>query len=168
MSTLPPMNAPLRWLTLALLGGATLSALAASPAKAVVINLGGNAYDVSVAETSLASSGNLFDSPPLGQMPWWRDDQLASEAAAQVFNLLGSGWDPGYGPVFAYDASMGQVMGLAQSLTDPLDQIDVTPATGASVRYAIASTPAPGALPLLGAAEMVRWSRRLRRRIGSH
>lgn len=34
------------------------------------------------------------------------------------------------------------------------------------VRYANASTPVPGALPLLGATELVRWSRRLRRRSG--
>ncbi|MFM1800365.1 MAG: hypothetical protein RLZZ117_2643 [Cyanobacteriota bacterium] len=159
------MNAPLRSLTISLLAGAALSSLSLSPAEAVVVNIGGTAYDVSVAETSSDSSSNLFALPPLGQMPWWGDDLLASDAATQVFNLLGSGWDPDYGPVFAYDASMGQVMGLAQSLSDPLDQIDVTPATGATVRYAIASTPVPGALPLLGAAEMVRRSRRLRKRI---
>ncbi len=167
MTLLPSCSTALRPLALALMGTVALSALSTAPAAAVVINLGGTSYDVSVSQTSYTLSTSAFQAPPLGQMPWWGDGQLASDAATQVFNLLGPGWDTDYGPVFAYDAAGGQVVGLAQSLTDTLDQIDVTPATGATVRYALATTPVPGALPLLGAAEMVRWSRRLRRRIGT-
>jgi hypothetical protein len=160
------MTSLFRPLAFALIGGVALSVLSSAPAEAVVITLAGVSYDVSVSQTSYSLSTGAFQVPPLGQMPWWGDDQLASDAATQVFNLLGPGWDASYGPVFAYNASVGQVLGLAQSLADPLDQIDVSPASSSLVSYAIASTPVPGALPLFGATELVRWSRRLRRRIG--
>ncbi|MEB3260296.1 MAG: hypothetical protein VKP63_06705 [Cyanobacteriota bacterium] len=159
------MTSPFHPLAFALIGGVSLSVLSSAPAAAVVINLAGVPYDVSVSQTSYSLSTSAFQAPPLGQMPWWGDDQLASEAASQVFNLLGPGWDANYGPVFAYGATLGQALGLAPSLADPLDQIDVSPTSGAMVRYAIASTPVPGPLPLLGATELVLWSRRLRRRI---
>lgn len=165
MTAFPPFPTAFRPLALAFLGMVSLSALSTAPAAAVGITLGGTPYDVSVSQTSYGLSTSAFQALPLGQMPWWGDGQLASEAATQVFNVLGPGWDMDYGPVFAYNAAGAQVVGLAQSLTDPLDQIDVTPATGATVRYAFATTPVPGPLPLLGAAEMVRGSRRLRRRI---
>ncbi|MEB3260899.1 MAG: hypothetical protein VKP63_09770 [Cyanobacteriota bacterium] len=93
------------------------------------------------------------------------DDLLASEFAAQVYSSLGSGWSSTYGPVFAHGESLGQVLGLTQSISNPLDQIDVTPATNAMVTYAIASTPVPGPLPLFGAAAAFGWSRRLKNRI---
>jgi hypothetical protein len=69
------------------------------------------------------------------------------------------------GPVFAHAESLGQVLGLAQSLSNPLDQIDVTPSTSTTVTYAIATSPVPGPLPLFGAAAAFGWSRQLRARL---
>jgi len=115
--------------------------------------------------TSYDTSTGLFQLPPTGAMPWWGDNLLASEFATQVYSSLGSGWSSTHGPVFAHGESLGQVLGLTQSISYPLDQIDLTPATNAMVTYAIASTPVPGTLPLFGAAATFGWSRRLKNRI---
>ena len=157
----------MRFAALALLGGATLPLFSATPAAAVVVIVGGINYDVSISSTSYTLNPTTFDLPPTGQMPWWGDGARASEFATKVFDQLGSGWDPNYGPVFAYSiaAPQNQVEGLTQSLTDINDQIDVTPATNAMVSYAIATAPVPLPLPVLGAAAGYRWSRRLRQRL---
>jgi hypothetical protein len=101
MTLLPSLSTALRPLALALLGTVSLSALCTAPAAAVVITLGGTPYDVSVSETSHNLSTSVFQAPPLGQMPWWGDGQLASDAATRVFNQLGPSWDTDHGPVFA-------------------------------------------------------------------
>lgn len=159
---------------LAVLGGAILPMLSAAPAYAVVVNVGGIDYDLSSSTTSLVSQPSAFGLPLLGLMPWWGDDALASEFAFKVFKQLGPGWDPDYGPVFAYalDTPQNQVMGLTQSLTDINDQIDVTPALNASILYAIASpaapTSVPAPLPLVGAGAAFGFSRRLRAKLRNH
>jgi len=160
------MSTSLRVAAVAVLSGAALPLLSASPAAAVVVNVGGNSYDVTVLNTSYDTSTSVFQLPPTGQMPWWGNDLLASEFAAQVYNFLGSGWDADYGPVFAHGQSVGQVLGLTQSLSNPLDQIDVTPASNATLTYAIATAPVPGPLPLFGAAAAFSWTRQLRKRLG--
>lgn len=159
------MTISIRVAAVAILSTASLPFLSAAPAAAVVVNVGGIAYDVTVLETFYNANTSLFQSPPSGHMPWWGDDLLASEFASQVYNALGSGWDADYGPVFAHRASLGQVLGIAQSSSDPLDQIDVTPGINTSVRYAIAASPVPGPLPLFGVATALGWSRQLRKRI---
>jgi hypothetical protein len=161
------MSLSLRAATVAFLSSAALSILSTSPAAAVVVNVGGNSYDVSVFNTSFEGNTTLFQQPPTGQMPWWGNDLLASEVAAQVYNSLGSGWDADYGPVFAHGESLGQVLGIVQSVSNPLDQIDVTPASNTTVTYAIATSPVPGPLPLFGAAAAFGWSRQLRKRLGT-
>lgn len=164
------MSTSLRVAAVAVLSTAALPFLSASPAAAVVVNVGGNSYDVMVLNTSYDASTSVFQLPPIGQMPWWGNDLLASDFAAQVYNSLGSGWDADYGPVFAHSESLGQVLGLTQSLSNPLDQIDVTPATSTTVTYAIATSlvsPVPGPLPLFGAASAFGWSRQLRARLRS-
>ena len=161
----------MRYNALALLGGALLPLLQAKPAAAVVVNVGGIIYDVSITNMSYALSPTSFALPPLGQMPWWGDDARASEFATSVFLQLGPGTDANYGPVFAYavDTSLNQVLGLSQSLTDINDQIDVMPTTSATIRYATATTsattPVPLPLPILGAATAFGWSRRLRQHL---
>jgi len=157
----------MRFAALALLGGATLPLLSATPAAAVVVNVGGINYDVSISSTSYTLNPITFDLPPTGQMPWWGDAARASEFATKVFDQLGSGWDPNYGPVFAYSiaAPQNQVEGLTQSLADINDQIDVTPATNAMVSYAIATAPVPLPLPVMGAVAGYSCSRRLRLRL---
>jgi hypothetical protein len=99
-------------------------------------------------------------------MPWWGNDTLASEFATTLFNQLGTGWDADYGPVFAYslDTSWSEVRGVAQSITDINDLIDVIVSTGSTNTYAIASPlpDVPGPLPVLAMATGWGWSRRLR------
>jgi hypothetical protein len=161
------MFTSLRVAAVAILSTAALPFLSANPASAVVVYVGGNSYDVTTLNTTYEASTNLFQGPPTGMMPWWGNDLLASEFAAQVYDSLGSGWDADYGPVFAHGQSIGQVLGLTQSLTNPLDQIDVTPTTNTTVTYAIATTPVPGPLPLFGAAAAFGCSRQLRKRLGT-
>ena len=165
------MTALTRVAAIAVLGGAILPMLSAAPASAVVVNVGGIDYDLSSITTSPSSQPTAFGLPLLGQMPWWGDDALASEFAFKVFALLGSGWDPDYGPVFAYalDTPQNQVLGLTQSLTEINDQINVTPAFNISISYAIATstslTPVPAPLPLFGAGAAFGFSRRLRAKL---
>jgi hypothetical protein len=156
---------------LSLLGGAIFSSLSGTPAAAIMITIGGIDYDVSAITTSFQTQSIAFGLPPLGQMPWWGDDALASEFASEVFAQLGSGWDPNYGPVFAYalDTPQNQVLGLTQSLADINDQIDVAPAFNTSISYAIAAntqlTSVPAPLPLFGAWAAFGFSRRLRTKL---
>lgn len=161
------MSSSIHPAALAFLGTAALSFLAPAPADAVLVNVNGQSYDVTAVSTSYDASTALFQLPPSGAMPWWGDDLLASEFAAQVYNSLGAGWNSNYGPVFAYAQSVGQVLAITQSLSDPLDQIDVTPATTGLVTYATARSPVPGPIPLLGSAAALCWSRKLRRRLKS-
>lgn len=165
------MSALTRVAALALFGGATLPLLSATPAEAIVVHVSGIGYDVSVITASPSSQPSAFGLPPLGQMPWWGDDALASEFATEVFAQLGSGWDSNYGPVFAYalDTPQNQVLGLTQSLTDINDQIDVTPSFNDNISYAIATSApvpvpvaVPAPLPLFGAGAAFAYSRRLR------
>lgn len=159
------MSQAIRLGALTLISATVLPILSANPAAAVVVTVGGNNYDVMISTTSYSASSNAFRVPPLGQMPWWGDENLASDFALQVFNQLGAGWSSDYGPVFAHRATVSQVLGIAQSLTDINDQIDVSPSTSATVSYAIATAPVPGPLPLFGAAAAFGWSRQLRQRI---
>jgi len=161
------MTGTLRLAALALLGGAALPLLTSTPALAVVVTVNGVPYDVNASSMAYILNATTFEQPPQGQMPWWGDDAVASDFAEQVFSQLGPGWDPDYGPVFAYglDGPNNQVLGLTSSLTDPNDQINVTPAANATVSYAIATTPVPLPLPLFGAAAGYGWSRRLRSRL---
>lgn len=153
----------------AILGAATLSILATSPASAVVVDVGGLSYDVSVFTTSQQDSAADFAPlASLGRMPWWKDGALAATFAQKASAGLGAGSDPDYGPIFAYDfdPGTGTVAGFYQLLSDINVQDLVIPAPTATDRrqYAIASTPAPGPLPLFGAAAAFGWSRRLRQR----
>jgi hypothetical protein len=163
------MKNSMRLAATAVLTGAAASLLASAPAQAVGVNFGGVLYDVTVLETSYAASTSSFQLPPLGQMPWWGSQSDADFFAAEVFTSLGEGSTTGYGPLFAhaYDASIAQVIGSLQDLSAPGSFIDGTPAAGATVKYAIATAPVPGPLPLFGAAAAFGWSRQLRRRIAN-
>jgi hypothetical protein len=156
-----------RLAALVLIGGAVLPWLVPSPAAAVVVTVGGFTYDVTTSSMSFTIDPTAFQRPPKGQMPWWGDSNLASDFATEVFDQLGPGWDSDYGPVFAYSipSPHDQVHGLASSLVDINDQIDVRPANGAMVTYAIATIPVPLPLPVLGAAAALGWTHQLRARM---
>jgi hypothetical protein len=102
-------------------------------------------------------------------MPWWGSQSNADFFAGEVFTSLGQGSTAGYGPLFAYsyNASISEVIGSLQDLSAPGSFIDSTPAASATVKYAIATAPVPGPLPLFGAAAAFGWSRQLRRRISN-
>jgi hypothetical protein len=167
VTPVPSMKSPMRLSAIAVLAGTAASLLFSAPAQAVGVNFGGVLYDVTVVETSYNGSVDLFQLPPLGKMPWWGSQANADLFAGEVFDALGEGSTAGYGPLFAYDydPSIAEVIGSLQDLSAPGSFIDGTPAAGATVKYAIASAPVPGPLPLFGAAAAFGWSRQLRRRI---
>ena len=142
-----------------------------APASAVTVTVGSIDYDVTVFNGSYTSNSSLFQVPPAGKAPWWGDDILASTFAQQVNDQLDSGPTSGYGPVFAYEVSGTDILGISQNLTDTLSQNVETIAENAAVNYAIATplgsapTSVPAPLPVFGAAAALGWSRQLRKRI---
>jgi hypothetical protein len=159
-----------RFTGLAALSVATLSLLASRPAAATVVTIGTTSYDVFVVSTSQQASAVDFAAPgDGGQMPWWKDAALAALFAQEVFDDLGPGSNPFYGPIFAYDFDpmSGNVSGVYQLLGDLAvqDMVDPSPAANDTLKYAIATAPVPLPLPLFGAAAGFSWSWRLRRRV---
>jgi len=152
-----------------------LPLLSVVPASAVTVTVSSITYDVNVFIGKYLGNESIFQVPPAGRMPWWGDGtgDLAAEFAVQVYNQLGSGPSIGYGPVFAYELSGTDILGISQNLTSPSSQTVETLANNADVKYAIvtpfssALTSVPAPLPLFGAAAAFGWSRQLRRRIGA-
>jgi len=144
--------------------------LAGAPASAVTVTVGSTDYDVTIFNGSYNSNSASFQVPPTGVMPWWGNDQLALDFAAQVYDQLGSGPTAGFGPVFAYEDSGTDIQGWSQSITDPASQnlemiannVDVNYAIATPLNSAAASVPVP--LPVFGAAAAFGWSRQLRKR----
>jgi len=166
----PAMNSRLSAVLLTVSATVALPLLTATPATAFTVTVGSIDYDVTVFNGSYDSNPDDFQLPPAGKMPWWGSDTLATNFAQQVYDQLGPGPTSGYGPVFAYELSGTDILGISQNLTNPLSQKDETIATNADVNYAIAtplnspaSVPAP--LPVFGAAAAFGWSRQLRKRI---
>ena len=148
-------------------------ALSPSAAHAVVVSVAGNTYDITTETTSYLSSPSLFQLPPAGRMPWWGDATGASAStfAQVVYNQLGAGPTPGYGPLFAYEISGGNLNAILQNFSDPLSQLDDIFADNLTVTFAVATpvstTSVPAPLPLAALATAAAWSHRLRRRIHS-
>jgi hypothetical protein len=167
----PAMNSRLSTALLTVSATVALPLLAAAPASAVTVTVGFIDYDVTVFKGSYNSNSALFQLLPTGKVPWWGSDTLAVNFAQQVYDQLGSGPTFGYGPVFAYELSGTDILGISQNLADPSSQQDETIADNADVNYAIAtplnSAPAsvPAPLPVFGAAAALGWSRQLRKRI---
>ena len=150
-----------------------LPLLSVAPASALTVTVGPIDYDVTVFNGSFNSNSSLFQIPPAGQVPWWENDMLAIDFAQQVYDQLGSGSTPGNGPIFAYELSGADIIGISQDLADPLVQYPETIEINAAVNYAIATplnsapTSGPAPLPVFGAAAALGWSRQLRKRIDS-
>jgi len=165
------MNSRLSAVLLTVSATVALPLLASTPASAFTVTVGSADYDVTVFNGSYDSNPGDFQLPPIGKMPWWGSDTLAVTFAQQVYDQLSSGPAFGYGPVFAYELSGTDILGISQNLADPSSQQDETIATTAGVNYAIAtplfSAPAsvPAPLPVFGAAAAFGWSRQLRKRI---
>ncbi len=161
------MTRSMPWAAAALLSCTAASLLSSAPAQAVGVNFAGVLYDVTVLETSYAASASSFQLPPLGQMPWWGSQANADFFAGEVFDSLGEGSTLGYGPLFAYsyNTSLSEVIGSLQDLSTTGSFIDGNHADNTTLKYAIATAPVPGPLPLFGAAAAFGWSRQLRRRL---
>jgi hypothetical protein len=151
---------------LAAISAASFSIHSSQPAMAVVVM----GYDVFSVSMSKQSNPQDFALPvDGGKMPWWKDQALAALFAQTVLDDLGSGSDPLYGPIFAYDFDLnsGQLFGVYQVLDDASMQeiVDPPPTATHTLMYAIASEPVPIPLPLFGAAAGFAWSRRIRHRL---
>ena len=169
----PLMNSRLSSALFVVSATAALPLLSVAPASAITVTVNSIDYDVSFFNTSYNSNSIIFQIPPSGQMPWWGDGtgNLAAEFAQQVYNNLGPGPTSGYGPVFAYELSGSDILGISQDLSNALSQNDETIANNLDVNYAIAtplnSAPifVPAPLPVFGAAAAFGLSRQLRKRI---
>ena len=150
-----------------------LPLLSVAPASAFTVTVDSIDYDVTVFSGSYNSDPALFQVPPFGKVPWWGDVTLALKFAPQVYNQLGPGPTSGNGPIFAYELSGADILGISQDLADPLVQYPETIEINAAVNYAIATplnsapTSVPAPLPVFGAAAALGWSRQLRKRIDS-
>jgi len=166
------MTASTRIHLLAFVGAALLPLASPLAAQAVAINVSGIDYEVFYASTSYNANPDLFGAAPPGRMPWWGNMGLASLFAAELYDKLGEDvYQPGYGPVFAYDynpASPGYVYALVQNTLDlsAQDNLDSSNPLAASLSYpyayARANTPVPAPMPLFGVAAAFGWARRLR------
>jgi hypothetical protein len=157
--------------------------LTAGEAHSLVVNVGGQNYDVTTFTGSYNDNISKFETPDNGgEMPWWATNPIQYQTAVDFADAvnIGLGVPNLYGgtillcPIFAYyynvyllyaevyfyypDASLT----LQTYILDPADT---------SITYAIAtpaapsSPPVPSPLPIFGAAAAFGASRQLRKRI---
>ena len=146
--------------------------LTGSPAGAVTVTVNLQDYDVTFFDGSFDNNTSLFQIPPTGQMPWWGDatGSLAADFALQVYDKLGIGSNPGYGPYFAYQFVGTDLESISQNITDPNSQNLETTTSAQISKYAIATplfvppVPAPSPLPVFGVLAAFAGARKLRRR----
>jgi hypothetical protein len=159
-----------------LLAGASFALAAAPltalPARAVVITVSGNSYDVLTTSRAYNDDPSLFN---LALMPWYSGDSLdnglAYDFAQAVFNQLGTNSYPPFsgGPLFAYAVDSSTVFAVFQDANDQAiqNEIQVSPSQSYNFAYLNSTPPTtivPGPLPLIGIAAAFRWSRTLRSR----
>jgi len=163
----------------ALGAAAALAAISLSPgsAQAYVVTVGGVQYDVTTFTGTYNANISKFATPANGGvMPWWTEDgdpeprgALASEFATQVglaFGLPNSGLvvSPS-GPAFGYRL-FSQVQSIqVDNFNNPIDQGVNDGQTFTYAQATLYTAPAPGPLPLFGAAAAFGFSRKLRKRI---
>jgi hypothetical protein len=160
----------------ALGAAAALAAISLSPgsAQAYVVTVGGLTYDVTTfTGTPNNNSSKFATAANGGVMPWWSSSSLAGQFALAVgaglgLNTPGCGSVcPFYGPLFAYSQPGNFYTYYYDSRTPSTAQFNSVPGT-LTKQYAQATltvSPAPGPLPLFGAAAAFGFSRKLRKRI---
>lgn len=82
------------------------------PAKAILINLGGQEYNVSTFEDSYDNQTAKFNTEVNGgEMPWWEDQNLSEQFATAVGDQLGTPNNVNglYGPLFAFTYKPAQI-----------------------------------------------------------
>ena len=165
----------------ALGAAAALAAISLSPgsAQAYVVTVGGLQYDVTTfTGTYNATSSKFATAANGGVMPWWGNSTLAESFAQEVFGGLATP-NGASGPFFAYtksNASGGYWEAWAYGVDgmsglpypNPLansSDLSTSFVWAQATLYTAPSAPAPGPLPLFGAAAAFGFSRKLRKRI---
>ena len=142
-----------------------------------MVTVGGVQYDVTTFTGSYSANTSKFALPANGGvMPWWGSFSIADQFAGAVGAAPGApNYGGDYGPIFAYSYNPGssenetppQVLGRLYRISTSSTQ-SAAPAPDAVFTYAQATlytAPAPGPLPLFGAAAAFGFSRQLRKRI---
>jgi hypothetical protein len=175
-----PGARPIPLLKGALGAAVALAALSLSTgsAQALVVTVGGAQYDI----TTLTGSYN-DNSALLSSQPWFFAGQADSTLAEEFSGLVGSGLGtsnngfqnpPSEAPYFAYDFVTDGVNDTAYLAYFRYGNVQIDALPGAEPQHtwakatllsASTSAPAPGPLPLFGAAASFGFSRQLRKRI---
>jgi hypothetical protein len=174
-------NSRRRWLSLAkpALGVAlAMGVLTAGQARAVVVNVDGQDWDVTTFSGGYYENSSKFETPANGGvMPWWNNINLAGTFTAAVSSSLGD-----EGPYFAFETDptafggVGVINQLIYNSSHPMTifgagKAGIGPGYGGPQAGWAQATPytspagAPGPLPALGAAAAFGFSRVLRKRI---
>jgi hypothetical protein len=179
-------NSRRRWLSLAkpAIGVAlAMGVLTAGQARAVVVNVDGQDWDVTTFAGGYYENSSKFETPANGGvMPWWNNINLAGTFTAAVSSSLGD-----EGPYFAFKTDPTAFGGVG--VIDVLiynsshdgacpgctaifgaGKAGIGPGYGGHSAWAQATpytspAAAPGPLPALGAAAGFGFSRKLRKRI---
>lgn len=147
-----------------------------SPASAVLVQVGGQSYDLLVASRSYDQEPTLF---AFSSMPWFTgnpaDPNLAYDFAQAVNVQLGVNTYPGFaamgGPLFAFATDAMDVYAVFNEIGGSNVQNESQFGLSQVYNYAYINPvspsgpmPAPGPLPLAAAAMALGWSRQLRSR----
>jgi hypothetical protein len=158
-----------------------MGALTAGQAQALVVNVGGEDWDVTTFTGSYYANTSKFATAANGGvMPWWGNGDLATSFALRVNHSLSSHNDVGrlVGPRFAIqlrstgagitpgpEAKIKVGFRLFFELTESHDTLSEKTWAQAIPFTPPAPAAAPGPLPILGAAAAFGFSRKLRKRI---
>ena len=166
----------------------TMGVLTTGQARAYIVNVGGQDYDVTTFTGSYNDHKSKFAQTPGGVMPWWGDSSLATQFSNALGYSLGapnsietlSAGSPknnNVGPYFAYNSIVDKI---TFQLTDTAATYHPNPPSplifsvdlNSSVTWAqVAKTPrdatstVPGPVPAIGAFAAFGFSRKLRKRI---
>jgi hypothetical protein len=160
-----------------------MGVLTTGQARAYVVNIGGQNYDVTTFTGSYNDHKSKFAQTPGGVMPWWGDSSLATQFSNALGYSLGapnsietlSAGSPkniNVGPNFAYNSIVDKITFLLTDTaatyhpnTSPLIfSVDLNSSvTWAQV--APKTSTVPGPVPAIGAFAAFGFSRKLRKRI---
>jgi hypothetical protein len=163
----------------------TMGVLTTGQARAYVVSIGGQDWDVTTFTGSYNDNKSKFaqTSAPGGVMPWWGNSFLATEFSNAVgYSLLapnsitalsaGSPTNMNVGPYFAYNSIVDKITFLPSGTAatyhpnhlTPIFSVDLnTSVTWAQVTPKISTVPGP--VPAIGAFAAFGFSRKLRKRI---
>jgi hypothetical protein len=168
----PPPSKSSRWSSLAKPALAAVLAsgfigLTAGEANALMVNVGGQDYNVTTFAGSYNDNISKFATAANGgEMPWWANNTTANAFASAVGTGLGLPNFTVFGPFFAHAANPNVQTRVYSSGTSGTTSTGVVPTDIGT--YAVATLvppPVPSPLPIFGAAAAFGASRQLRKRI---